>query len=104
MRTHKTLSVRVALLGVSLGLIVALAAGSPASASAAHARVSRMPTLKPRSSGAASASGNLSYRGGAGGVGVETAPKVYLVLWGSQWNNNDPSDEAGIVQSFLSGV
>ena len=35
---------------------------------------------------------------------METAPKVYLVLWGSQWNNNDPSDEAGIVQSFLSGV
>jgi hypothetical protein len=46
----------------------------------------------------------LSYHGGTGGIGVETAPKVYLVLWGSQWNNNDPSGESGILQSFLNGV
>jgi hypothetical protein len=45
----------------------------------------------------------LSYRGGTGGIGVETAPKVYLVLWGSQWNK-DPSNESGILQSFLNGV
>src|SRR5437868_1318106 len=43
---------------------------------------------------------NLSYRGGVGGIGVETAPKVYLVLWGSQWSN-DPSGEATILQSFF---
>jgi hypothetical protein len=43
---------------------------------------------------------NLSYHGGA----VETAPKIYLVLWGSQWNNNDPSGEAAILQNFYSGV
>ncbi|HEX4544392.1 MAG TPA: hypothetical protein VH114_14600, partial [Candidatus Acidoferrum sp.] len=48
--------------------------------------------------------GNLSYHGGIGGIGVETAPKVFLVLWGSQWNNNDPSGEAGILQSFYSGA
>src|SRR3954447_9160934 len=24
---------------------------------------------------------NLAYRGGVGGIGVETAPTVYLVLW-----------------------
>src|SRR5437764_10150026 len=47
---------------------------------------------------------NLSYRGGVGGIGVETTPKVYLVLWGSQWNSNDPSGEASTVQSFLQGV
>jgi hypothetical protein len=47
---------------------------------------------------------NLYYHGGVGGVGVETGPKVYLVLWGSQWNNNDPSGEAGILQSFYQGV
>jgi serine protease len=47
---------------------------------------------------------NLAYRGGVGGVGVETAPKVYLVLWGSQWIGNDPSGEEGIVQSFLTDV
>ena len=35
----------------------------------------------------------LTYHGGVGGIGVETAPKVYLVIWGSQWNSNDPSGE-----------
>ena len=51
-------------------------------------------------------SSNLYYHGGTGGVGVETGPdKVYLVYWGSQWNNNnDPSGEAAIQQSFLNGV
>jgi hypothetical protein len=53
---------------------------------------------------AAASTANLSYHGGVGGIGVETAPKVYLVLWGSQWKNNDPSGESAIVQSFLSGV
>jgi len=50
------------------------------------------------------ASSNLSYRGGTNGIGVETAPKVYVVFWGSQWNNNDPSGEATILEGFLSGV
>ena len=45
----------------------------------------------------------LSYHGGTGGVGVETAPKVYLVLWGSQWAN-DPSGEAQILENFFNGV
>jgi serine protease len=35
---------------------------------------------------------------------VETAPKIYLVLWGSQWNNNDPSGEANTLQKFYIGV
>ncbi|GAC1349347.1 MAG: hypothetical protein NVS4B7_17030 [Ktedonobacteraceae bacterium] len=48
---------------------------------------------------------NLSYHGGTNGVGVETgADKVYLVYWGSQWNNNDPSGEAAIQQKFFNGV
>jgi serine protease len=49
-------------------------------------------------------SNNLYYHGGVGGIGVETAPKVYLVVWGSQWGtngSNDPSGEVGILQSFL---
>jgi hypothetical protein len=49
-------------------------------------------------------SANLSYHGGVGGIGVETAPKIYLVLWGSQWNGNDPSGEEAILVSFLKGV
>ena len=49
-------------------------------------------------------SSNLYYHGGVGGVGVETAPKVYVVFFGSQWNAGDPSGEASIVQNFLSVV
>jgi serine protease len=51
---------------------------------------------------------NLSYQGGvsdgaAGVIGVETAPKVYLVIWGSQWNTaGDPSGEQSRLQSFFS--
>jgi len=45
----------------------------------------------------------LSYHGGTSGVGVETAPKVYLVLWGSQWAD-DPSGEALILENFFNGV
>ena len=45
----------------------------------------------------------LFYNGGIGGIGVETAPRVYLVFWGSQWSD-DPSSEAALVQSFLSSV
>ncbi|HEY2354984.1 MAG TPA: hypothetical protein VGH79_08830 [Gaiellaceae bacterium] len=45
-------------------------------------------------------SANLSYHGGVGGIGVETAPKLYLVFWGSQWNGNDPSGEASLLASF----
>jgi len=48
-------------------------------------------------------SNNLSYHGGVGGIGVETAPRVYVVFWGSQWSN-DPSGEATLVQNFLNGV
>src|SRR5215472_18980412 len=51
-----------------------------------------------------SAQSELTYHGGVGGVGVETAPKVFLVLWGSQWNSNDPSGEAAILENFYGGV
>lgn len=51
-----------------------------------------------------SRSANLYYHGGVGGIGVEKAPKVYLVLWGSQWTGNDPSGEAQILENFYTGV
>ena len=54
--------------------------------------------------GGGSTTNNLLYNGGTGGIGVETAPKVYLVVWGSQWNNNDPSGEVPLLESFLSNV
>lgn len=48
----------------------------------------------------ASATSNLIYNGGS----VETAPLVFVVFWGSQWNSNDPSHEASILNGFYSGV
>jgi serine protease len=57
---------------------------------------------KPARPGGGSA--NLSYHGGVGGIGVETAPRVYLVVWGSQWNNNDPSGEVALLQSFFGAI
>src|SRR5215472_2060746 len=62
------------------------------------------PKARPGAVQAAGTASELDYHGGTSGIGVETAPKVYLVFWGSQWNGNDPSGEAGILQSFYSGV
>ncbi len=59
---------------------------------------------RPTNAAAGSNGGNLSYHGGTSGVGVETAPKIYLVLWGSQWNNNDPSNEFSILENFYGNV
>lgn len=47
---------------------------------------------------------NLFYHGGIAGIGVETTPTIYLVLWGSQWNGNDPSGEEALLNSFYTGV
>ncbi len=61
--------------------------------------------MRTRWAGPASSTSNLYYHGGTGGIGVEASPdKVYLVFWGSQWNNNDPSGEASIEQGFFGGV
>jgi serine protease len=62
------------------------------------------PNARPGAVQPASTSNDLYYHGGTGGIGVETAPKIYLVLWGSQWNNNDPSGEAAILENFYHGV
>jgi serine protease len=91
----------------AIGALAALGAGL--SCAVAFAAPPSLPPqagphiFKPVGAGA-SASNNLYYHGGVGGIGVETAPKVYLVLWGSQWNGNDPSGEAAIVQNFLNGA
>jgi hypothetical protein len=59
---------------------------------------------KARASRGAATTSNLTYHGGTGGIGVETAPKIYLVLWGSQWDNNDPSGETAILENFYHGI
>jgi hypothetical protein len=43
------------------------------------------------------------YGGGVGGVGVETPPTVYLVLWG-YGRYGDPSGMGAILKNFLSSV
>src|SRR5215831_4752772 len=62
------------------------------------------PHARPGQVQAASTANDLNYHGGIGGIGVETTPKIYLVLWGSQWNSNDPSGEAAILENFYRGV
>lgn len=54
--------------------------------------------------GGSTQTNNLIYNGGVGGVGVETAPKIYLVIWGSQWNNNDPSGEVALLNKFFTAA
>src|SRR5437588_2122618 len=96
-----------ALVGVlaTAGALTAAASAAPAS-SQAQAKPSMMRIFngKPSKPVRPRRTNNLYYHGGVGGIGVETAPKIYLVLWGSQWNNNDPSGEAGILQNFYSGA
>lgn len=53
-------------------------------------------TYQPNGNSAgASTSGNLLYHNGP----VQTAPKLYLVLWGN-WSSGDPYGVAGRLQSF----
>jgi hypothetical protein len=90
----------------ALGLGVAgLCSAAPVSATPSHALPPQaVPhVFKTKGSARHTRSNDLAYNGGVGGIGVETAPKAYLVLWGSQWSN-DPSGEASTVQSFLQGV
>ncbi len=54
--------------------------------------------------GGGGGSNNLYYHGGTGNIGVETQPQIYLVFWGSQWTNNDPSGEAAILENFLASI
>jgi hypothetical protein len=106
-----------AALGIALALTFALFIGSagaqPAGAEAAHNEVLHGAiSMKVRGAchhHCGGGSNNLLYHGGssdgsAGSIGVEPASKIYLVFWGSQWTNNDPSGEAGIEQSFFNGV
>jgi serine protease len=67
------------------------------------AKPSLMRVFKGKASRPHGGSSNLYYHGGVGGIGVETAPEVYLVLWGSQWSS-DPSGEATILHNFLTAA
>jgi hypothetical protein len=104
MRRRYLCGALVGVLAAAGALTTAAASAAPAS-SHAQAKPSMMrifkgkanKPLRPRRSN------NLYYHGGVGGIGVETAPVVYLVLWGSQWSS-DPSGESGILQNFFGHV
>ena len=96
-------------LALSLGFSLALVTVGAASAGA-PARAER-PTIYMPTHGAQASKGRpvkssqLTYHGGVGGSGVVTgSDKVYLVLWGSQWNGNDPSGEKALLESFFGHV
>jgi serine protease len=94
---------------VLLAMVATLSLSAPVSASASAGANGPLHTMgvmrvhdahgKPGGGGSA----NLSYHGGTGGIGVETATAVYIVYWGSQWSS-DPSGEAAIQQGFFNGV
>jgi hypothetical protein len=94
---------RLPVLAATAMVLVGLGATAALSASPSAPPQSVPRIFKPVGSPHASTTINLFYHGGVGGIGVETTPKVYLVLWGSQWSS-DPSGEAGILQSFLGEV
>jgi hypothetical protein len=95
---------RLAVLG-AVALAILGVSGAVASDSGAQGKVQSMaPFAGIRPKGAATTSStNLSYHGGAGGVGAEIAPKVYVVYWGSGWAT-DPSGEAPYLDNFLAGL
>ena len=88
---------------LALAVLATVAATGAASAAASPGQAS--PTYMRPFKGYARGSGGsgpLAYRGGP--VGVETTPHLYIDFWGSQWNNNDPSGEAAIIEKFFNGV
>lgn len=101
---HAGRSAAIAVAGLAL---VAATAGMalPASAGSAGAKGMEIAT-RAKGNGKGNkpgpgASNNLSYNGGA----VSTAPVIYLVLWGSQWNNGgDPSGEVSYLERFYGGL
>src|SRR5690242_21943108 len=99
-----------ALVGVlaTVGALTGASAARSADSPATHSKMSVMRPLgfEPvqRASAKPTRSNNLAYQGGIGGIGVETAPTMYLVLWGSQWTNNNTPGEEQQLANFISNV
>jgi serine protease len=97
---------RLRSIGLAVLLGLGILAGALSSGAFASARPSSvgvihyMRTVGQSRGQAKRTSAQLVYGGGA----VETAPEVFVVFWGTQWTNNDPSGEASILESFYSGV
>ena len=99
----KGLSRSVLALGASaiaIGAVPALSATAASSAGGTGTVHQSAVNSAHPGTGSAGTSNNLSYHGGVPGVEIG-GDKVYLVYWGSQWNNNDTSGEAAIQQKLL---
>src|SRR3954471_15797183 len=96
-----------ALVGVLATAGALTAFGASAAPASSHAQAAKPSVMRPlgfkpvqhSKPGRPRRTNNLAYQGGVGGIGVETEPKVYLVLWGSQWSI-DPSGESAILENF----
>ena len=120
MNTGKSGSLRSTLLASSLGLASLatvigtaaagdvgtaggprhLEAGQPVAMVHATVEAAQRARAQKPSRPTSGGSSNLSYHGGS----VQTAPTIYLVFWGSQWNNGDPSGEASTLESFYAAL
>ena len=81
MRRRYLCGALVAVLATAAAL--SAAAGQAAIHSSLHpTKTSVMRVFKGKPPAKPSRTNNLAYRGGVGGIGVETAPKVYLVALG----------------------
>jgi hypothetical protein len=73
---------------VTFGVSAASSAGGPIQTSPKHFFWAQGQALDPQAT-ADSSTNDLVWHGGnagAGAIGVETTPAVYLVFWGSQWS------------------
>lgn len=102
---------RIGALGVGLGLALLSVGSTAASSGSVPGREVYMPTRGQAEAAQHTAnhrptrSKNLTYHGGVSGSGVVTGTnKVYIVFWGSQWTNNDPSGEATVLSNFFNAV
>ena len=83
----------------ALSATLAMVAAAPTSASASGQSTAKM--MRPLSAPAPASGGLLTYHGGIAGIGVETVPTVYGILWG--WTS-DPSGEVNYLKNFFLGV
>ena len=96
-------------LGVCFLLVAGVVPAQAASVPSVAADAATRPMIMMRVVGSKPArphrgSNQLYFHGGSPAVETSTGGEVYLVFWGSQWNNSDPSGEAQRLQNFFHDV
>lgn len=96
-------------LGVCVLLVAGVVPAQAASVPSVAADAATRPMIMMRVVGSKPArphrgSNQLYFHGGSPAVETSPGGEVYLVFWGSQWNNGDPSGEAQTLQNFFQDV